>query len=128
MDSASALSRDRDSHPAALLRAGIAVLVLYAFVLQAFLGGLMPLPASADGLCAQHAASDSAPDRPAQKAHGTCCTAAHASGAALPPRPDQAAITWPAMSDARAAGGTLARHRPRAPPDRSASPRGPPSA
>jgi hypothetical protein len=128
MDRASARPRRRDGDPVAPLRAAIAVLALYAFVLQAFLGGLMPIPAAADGLCAQHAASDSLPAKPLAHGHGDCCAAAQATGAALPHRAAPAALGWPPEVREAPADWIVGRLGPRAPPDRSASPRGPPSA
>ncbi|WP_244507386.1 hypothetical protein [Methylobacterium phyllostachyos] len=110
------------------LRAAIAVLALYAFVLQAFLGGLMPIPAAADGLCAQHAASDSTPDRPLTHGHGDCCTVAQATGTALPARAALVSVAWIAGDHGGVAHRAVGQIGPRAPPDRSASPRGPPSA
>ncbi|MBE7246732.1 MAG: hypothetical protein INR63_17460 [Actinomycetospora chiangmaiensis] len=113
---------------AAPLRAVIAVLSLYAFVLQAFFGGLMPMSAAADGLCAQHTASDSAPGKTLPQGHGDCCTAVQLGGTALPPRPGFTAITWDARASDRPLYATVDGPSPRGPPDRSASPRGPPSA
>ncbi|WP_267424275.1 hypothetical protein [Methylobacterium sp. GC_Met_2] len=128
MDHASARSRRRDRDPAAPLRAAIAVLALYAVVLQVFLGGLMPLPAAADGLCAQHAASDTMPDRLPAHDHGDCCTAAQFPGTALPDRVAPTVVAWTAEARGKAAYRTVSRIGARAPPDRSVSPRGPPSA
>lgn len=110
------------------LRAAIAVLALYAFVLQAFLGGLMPIPAAADGLCTQHAASDSLPDRLPPHGHGDCCKAAQATGTALPPRATVVSVAWTAADRGGVAYRAVGQIGPPAPPDRSASPRGPPSA
>lgn len=111
----------------ASLRAAIAVLALYAFVLQAFLGGLMPLPVTADGLCAQHAAADSVPDQLPAHGHGDCCTATQATGTVLPPRTAPVMTIWKAEARGGPAYRTVGQLGPRAPPDRSASPRGPPS-
>jgi len=110
------------------LRAAIAVLALYAFVLQAFLGGLMPIPAAAGGLCAQHAASDSTPNGLPAHGHGDCCTVAQATGTALPARVAPAIIAWTAEDRGGPAYRDVDRTGTRAPPDRSVSPRGPPSA
>jgi hypothetical protein len=128
MDRASARSRRRDRDPVAPLRAAIAVLALYAFVLQAFLGGLMPLPAAADGLCAQHAASASIHDRMPAHGHGDCCTAAQVPGTALPPRVAPALVAWTAGTRGGPGYRTVGQIGARAPPDHSVSPRGPPSA
>ncbi|MBP1182346.1 hypothetical protein [Methylobacterium sp. PvR107] len=118
----------RDRPSAAALRAAIAVLALYAFVLQAFLGGLMPLPAAAEGLCAQHAASDAAPDKALPHGHGACCTAAQATTTALPGRAASAVIVWRTAAASRPAWAMTDGPRARAPPGGIASPRGPPAA
>jgi hypothetical protein len=118
----------RDRPPAACLRAAIAVLALYAFVLQAFLGGLMPIPAGADGLCAQHAASDAAPGKALPHGHGDCCTAAQASATALPARAASAVIVWTIAAASRPAWAMTDGPRARASPGGIASPRGPPAA
>jgi hypothetical protein len=118
----------RDRPPAACLRAAIAVLALYAFVLQAFLGGLMPVPAAADGLCAQHAASDAAPGKTLPHGHGDCCTAAQVTATALPARAASAVIVWTTAAASRPAWAMTDGPRARAPPGGIASPRGPPVA
>ena len=128
MDRAPARSRRDRGASAAPLRAAIAVLALYAFVLQAFLGGLMPIPADANGLCAQHAATNSAPDGLPQHDHSDCCKAAQATGTALPPRIAPIGIAWTPENRGGAAYRVVGQIGARAPPDRSASPRGPPSA
>jgi hypothetical protein len=128
MDRASARSRRRDGGAVAPLRAAIAVLALYAVVLQAFLGGLMPIPAAADGLCAQHAASDSIPDRLPAHGHGDCCTAARATVTALTPRVAPVTLAWTAEARGGPAYRDVGQLGARAPPDRCGSPRGPPSA
>ncbi|MCJ2086863.1 hypothetical protein MKK88_12800 [Methylobacterium sp. E-005] len=110
------------------LRGVIAVLALYAFVLQAFLGGLMPIPATAAGLCAQHAASDLVSDRLPAHGHGDCCTAAQATGTVLPARVAPAIVAWTSENRGGPAYRSVSRVGARAPPDRSVSPRGPPSA
>jgi hypothetical protein len=118
----------RDGPPAATLRAAIAVLALYAFVLQAFLGGLMPVPAAAEGLCAQHAAGDAAPGKALPHGHGDCCTAAQASATALPARAASAVIVWTTAAASCPTWATTDGPRARAPPGGIASPRGPPAA
>ncbi|WP_342107104.1 hypothetical protein [Methylobacterium sp. SI9] len=128
MDRAPARSRRDHGQPAAPLRAVIAVLALYAFVLQAFLGGLMPIPAGANGLCAQHAATDPAPDGIPPHDHGDCCKAAQATGTVIPPRAAPIGIAWTPEDRGGTAFGGVGQIGARAPPDRSASPRGPPSA
>lgn len=113
---------------ATALRATIAVLALYAFVLQAFLGGLMPIPAAADGLCAQHAASDAAPGKALPHDHGDCCTATQTAATALPARAAAAVIAWETATASDPAWAMADGPRARAPPGGIASPRGPPAA
>lgn len=125
MDSGEALS-DRRVGPA--LRAVIAVLALYALLLQAFLGGLMPWPATTDGLCAQHSDPAAIPEAPVPHRHGDCCTAAQATGPALPPRPAVTALRWAAAADLHPAWPLTGSIGARAPPGTIASPRGPPTA
>jgi hypothetical protein len=117
----------RDGQPAATLRAAIAVLSLYAFLLQAFLGGLMPMPSVAQGLCLQHAAADTAPGKAVPDGHGDCCTAALAAGTALPPRATPAPVIWNAGPALRPAWTMTAAVGARGPPGSIASPRGPPA-
>lgn len=129
MVSGPAPSDRRDRRPAAaLLRAGVAVLALYAVLLQAFLGGLMPMPGSADGLCASQAAADQAPGTAVPPGHGDCCTAARTAGSALPPRPAPHGIAWTAGAGLRLIRPRIEAPAARAPPDGIAEPRGPPSA
>ncbi|WP_457104783.1 hypothetical protein [Methylobacterium sp. P5_C11] len=128
MGSGSSTWQRHDGSAAASLRAAIAVLALYAFVLQAFLGGLMPVPAAADGLCAQHAASDAEPGKTLPHGHGDCCTAAQATGAALPARPAPAVLAWDPEAAFQPNWTMPDRRRARAPPDGLAAPRGPPAA
>ena len=114
------------------IRATVAVVALYAFVLQAFLGGLMPRPHSLDGLiCAQAQASTpdaAAPDTPAPHDHDACCTLAQVAGASLPVRPEAVAAAWPARAGTRIAWTPSAAPRARAPPGLAAFARGPPFA
>jgi hypothetical protein len=128
MDSSRSQMRRQGGSVPSRRRAVIAVLALYALLLQAFLGGLMPVPASADGLCAQH--SDSAP--PLGKAvphgHGACCTAAQAAGPALPPRTATIPVAWEEGFRAKPAWTAIELRRARAPPGVTSAPRGPPSA
>ncbi|MCJ2134585.1 hypothetical protein MKK69_11040 [Methylobacterium sp. J-026] len=106
----------------------IAVLALYAFVLQAFLGGLMPMPAAADGICAQHSADGSDFGKAVPHGHGDCCTAAQVAGTALPPREAPSAVAWIAPAHACAGFGQPAEPGARPPPGGGTSPRGPPTA
>ncbi|MEE7502545.1 hypothetical protein ACLBXO_13345 [Methylobacterium sp. C33D] len=125
MDSGEALS-DRGVGPA--LRAAIAVLALYALLLQGFLGGLMPLPTGTDGLCAQHADGSALPGAPVPHDHGDCCTAAQATGPALPPRAAAIGVRWSVAANRHPAWPLAGSVGARAPPGTIASPRGPPSA
>ncbi|WP_142585801.1 hypothetical protein [uncultured Methylobacterium sp.] len=113
-------------------RAVIAVLALYALVLQAFLGGLMPLAGPGDIHCAPAEAAGQAPGAAshdkASHDHAACCVAAQAAATALPgrepavtsarPRPAAAPVAWAATAD----------FNPRAPPGALPHPRGPPVA
>ncbi|WCS24945.1 hypothetical protein LOK46_28125 [Methylobacterium sp. NMS14P] len=125
MDSGEALS-DRGVGPA--LRAVIAVLALYALLLQAFLGGLMPLPTTTDGLCAQHSDGPAVPGAPVPHGHGDCCTAAQVTGPALPPRPAAIGVRWAVAVNRHPAWPLTRSVGARAPPGTIASPRGPPTA
>jgi len=117
---------DRRVGPA--LRAAIAVLALYALLLQAFLGGLMPLPKTIDGLCAQHSDGSAVPGAPLPHGHGDCCTAAQATGPALPPRPAAIGVRWAVATNRHSAWPFTDSVGARAPPGTIASPRGPPTA
>lgn len=129
MGSDPTISTRRDEPPGGALRAAIAVLALYAFVLQAFLGGLMPIPATGANLCAQHATGDAPPGKALPHDHGDCCTAAQPGAAALPARTAPAsAIAWSAENAPRPLWTMIAEPRARAPPGSVASPRGPPAA
>ncbi|WP_375454503.1 hypothetical protein [uncultured Methylobacterium sp.] len=112
-------------------RAIIAVIALYAFALQGFLGNLMPPVMGADGhvLCLSGSglvAGDPAPDRPAPHSHADCCTAAHVAAAVVAPGGESATIAWPPRRAARVAFATHPTNGPRAPPGSIAHPRGPP--
>ncbi len=108
-------------------RAIIGVIALYALVLHAFLGALVPLAPRLDGavLCAEHAAGTPS-DEGQACTHHACCTQVHA--VTLPPPHTVASIAaWP-----RRAAPVLWRAaetvRARAPPGQGISPRGPPAA
>ncbi len=109
-------------------RATIAVVALYALCLQALFGALAPVPAVAasGAVICQHDAGDGSP-RTGTHCALACCVAAHHVALAVPvllafgfawdgPRPPEHAP--PAADEIPA----------RAPPDRIASPRGPPQA
>lgn len=118
----------RAGHQGRPLRAVIAVLSLYAVVLQAFLGGLMPIPAAADGLCAQHSAAEPGTGKAVPHDHGDCCAATQVPGTALLPHPSPTAFVWIAQESGDASFGQPAEPCARPPPGGSASPRGPPKA
>ena len=115
------------------LRAVTAVIALYAFVLQAFLGGLMPVPAFGTGspICAASSDAPVGDDAPAQPAHGPhtlCCTAVAAFAAADHPGLTSSAIVWPARIVVRVAWRDEAWISARGPPGSIPHPRGPPAA
>ena len=116
------------SNSASRLRAITAVIALYAFVLQAFLGGLMPAPILGDGhvlcLSSSPASGDPSPDRP--HVHADCCTAVHVAAVALAPGAAAATLAWPRRRVANAAFPREAANGARAPPHSIAHPRGPP--
>ena len=107
----------------------IAVLALYALVLQGFLGGLMPVAGPGDRLGGIHCAPTEAGHAPGKAVHdhAACCVAAHVLATALPgreagrvpaPRPRAAApVAW----------RSAAAFNPRAPPGAIPHPRGPPA-
>ncbi|WP_123834426.1 hypothetical protein [Methylobacterium currus] len=109
-------------------RATIAVVALYALCLQVLLGALAPVPAqAAPGAVICH--TDAADGVPQGGPHCAlaCCVAAHPIALAAPlllafhlawDRPSIAGRVPPAADESPA----------RAPPDTSASPRGPPQA
>ncbi|KAB1075085.1 hypothetical protein [Methylobacterium planeticum] len=113
------------------LRAVTAVIALYAFVLQAFLGGLMPLGAPAPGgvLCLTmdtHGPVDDGPAGPVPHHSGDCCLAAHLAAGAEPPRPPATLLAWSRRAAIRIAWEPVAAASARGPPGSIAHPRGPP--
>lgn len=116
------------------LRAITAVIALYALVLQAVLGGMLPAhAASLDGLlcsglsdAGRSGLGDKGTPAGAHK-HADCCTAAHAPAGAEPPRPLALVVAWTARPAARIDWSTSEQARPRAPPGLIAHPRGPPA-
>lgn len=110
-------------------RAIIAVVALYALLLQAFLGGLAPVsPVSAGGvICAEHGDSAVPGDHgPACHQHA-CCVAAQAAKLLDQLTLAFATVDWVSVrvsSVPRREAGIL---QARAPPDQSVSPRGPPT-
>jgi hypothetical protein len=118
---------------ASRLRAITAVIALYAFALQAFLGGLMPMtPAGPDGsLCLTldgGGPADDGPAAPASHHHGDCCTAAQFAAGAEPPRPLARALAWSLRAATRITWAPAAAPSARGPPGTIAHPRGPPVA
>ncbi|MDP4005913.1 hypothetical protein [Methylobacterium sp. NEAU K] len=113
---------------ASTLRAAVAVLALYAFLLVFFLGGLTPMAAAVDGLCTGHAQADEGPGKAIPHDYADCCTAAQAAGAALPARTAPEPVAWPLVGGIRTVGSAAETPRARAPPGRIAPPRGPPAA
>lgn len=117
----------------ATLRAVTAVIALYALVLHAFVGGLMPLPAPlpaplhAGVLCLGQTGDGATPGTPGHVHHQPCCTAAGLVTAARDPVLATADIVWPRRSAARIAWHESATHAARAPPGSIAHPRGPPT-
>ena len=82
------------------LRPITAVIVLYAFVLQGFLGGLLPVRMldHAGFLCSQAAETARNGDDPIKvpAQHGAaCCIAAHGAADAAPPVPAMMTLVWP---------------------------------
>ena len=106
-------------------RAVIAVVALYALVLQGFLGGLMPM-AGPGGI---HCAPTEAADHPGKATHdhAQCCVAAHVLATALPGREPAALLAQPRPAAAPVAWAASAAFNPRAPPGAIAHPRGPPA-
>jgi hypothetical protein len=113
-----------------------AVLALYAFVMQAFLGGLAPLPmASAAALPFDIHCLDkfeeagrtdpAAPHAPAHQ-HGCCCTAAQPIAGSPPPQPAMALVAWPPRRAVQLVWKMAAALPARAPPRTLASARAPP--
>ncbi|GAB6970584.1 hypothetical protein JCM16408A_13320 [Methylobacterium phyllosphaerae] len=110
-------------------RAIIAMIALYALVLQAFLGGLVALPAAPLGsvICAEHDGSSSSGDQgPACHQHA-CCTAVQAVQLIHPMLTVFATVAWAPPQVAPVAWRDAGMVQARAPPQQSVSPRGPPA-
>ncbi|MBB2965061.1 hypothetical protein [Methylobacterium sp. R2-1] len=105
------------------------MIALYALALQAFLGGLAPLPAAPLGavICAEHGGSSAPDDHGPACQHHACCTAAQAAQWLHLILSVFATVAWApprvTLAPLRDAGMVQAR----APPDHSVSPRGPPA-
>jgi hypothetical protein len=119
---------------AAPLRAVTAVIALYALVLQAVLGGLMPLPSAVDHgvLCLGQAGDEDTGQvqNPAAEhhAHLPCCTVPGAVLGPILPEPSAQAVAWPPRVVTRLAWRFDAPVRARGPPGTFPHPRGPPVA
>lgn len=105
----------------------IAVLALYALVLQGFLGGLMPVAGPGGVHCAPAEAAGQAPDTTTHD-HAACCVAAQAAATALPGREPAATLAPPRPAAAPVAWTASTAFNPRAPPGALPHPRGPPAA
>ncbi|MBY0256166.1 MAG: hypothetical protein K2X24_00940 [Methylobacterium sp.] len=112
------------------LRAVTAVIALYAFVLNAILGGLVPLPASiSHGVLCLGQADDAGPAMPdsSHAHHQSCCTVAGPMLQAALPEIDAYAVVWPPRAgQSRIAWQRKAAHFVRGPPGAIPRPRGPP--
>lgn len=114
-----------------ILRATIAVVALYALVLHAFVGGLMPPPSPLHGvLClgqADGGDAAGAPDGAVHVHHQPCCTAPALVAQVEDPILAVADIVWPRRSAARIAWRDETQAVARGPPRSIAHPRGPPT-
>lgn len=122
--------RDRAGRAPRRLRGLIAVVALYALVLQALLGGIATLPvAGAPGLICT-APADTAPDgKPAPiQPHAACCHAAGHAPFAAPPPALTRAPAWSELETAAPGWRGRPLHVARAPPFLIASARAPPRA
>lgn len=122
--------RTRDSS-AGGWRAITAVVALYAFVLQVFLGTLMPLGAQGHPgpICAglvEGGGSDQAPAEPGHGVHTLCCTSVTVLAGTDAPILASSAIVWPVTALLRPAWPDEARPHARGPPRSIPHPRGPP--
>lgn len=123
---------DRSGTRRSGLRGVTAVIALYAFVLQAFLGGLLPAPAmgALGVICAGATGTgpgEDDPTKPHPTQHPACCIAAHAVPDASAPGAAATAVAWPARGVLHVAWPTEIRVAARAPPGSIAHPRGPPT-
>ncbi|GEP03280.1 hypothetical protein [Methylobacterium oxalidis] len=107
-------------------RAVIAVIALYALLIQAFLGGLAPIALGPSGgeICAH----DGTPGDDGAACHQhACCTLAQAVQLLAPHLSVFAVVLWEQGAAAPAPWRAAETVRARAPPDQSVSPRGPPT-
>lgn len=110
-------------------RATIAVVALYALVLQAFLTGTLPVTsAQVHGFGEICAPADPGSEAPAKHEGKGCCTAACAPLAAPLPVLDVSTLAWPARSAVVAAFPAASPPPARGPPIHDRSARGPPLA
>ncbi|UMY17174.1 hypothetical protein MMB17_21425 [Methylobacterium organophilum] len=108
------------------LRGPVAVLALYALVLQGLLGGIaaLPLAAKAAMLCAPAAPVETPDGRGAPHQHAGCCSLAAPSPAGPLPAPPDAArllaacpVDWDRAAAPAVPPSPVTRARARAPPD-----------
>ncbi len=116
------------------LRAVTAVIALYAFVLHAVLGGLVPStqPVGHGVLCLGQydgdgaAASGAGTPDSGHHAHPPCCTVPGSVLLGLLPEPATRIVAWPSREAVRLAWRPEALVSARGPPGTIAHPRGPP--
>ncbi|WP_238183828.1 hypothetical protein [Methylobacterium trifolii] len=106
------------------------MIALYALLLQAFLGALAP-PAFAgpgEAMICGHDGTDAPADDPAACRQHECCLPIHAEPLTLAPVASLLATpAWPLRVATRLVWSPADAIAPRAPPDPTASPRGPPA-
>lgn len=104
------------------------MVALYALLLQAFLGTLLPpapaVPATGLTICG-HEDSERPLDQ-ACRLHA-CCIAVQAAGLVRPPPAAFAPVAWTARRETRVVWSAADVAQARAPPDRAVSARGPPT-
>lgn len=111
------------------VRATIAVVALYAFVLQAFFTGMLPMGgAQAHGFAELCAPAQGDGEAPAKHDARGCCTAACAPLAMPLPSLDLATLAWPMRAATLAVFDAALPPPARGPPIHAHSPRGPPAA
>ncbi|CAO4165729.1 hypothetical protein [Methylorubrum populi] len=115
-------------HPSVPGRAIIAVIALYALVLQAFLTVVAPMMPRIDSgiICAEHEAPAASDDDGPPECHHACCTQVHAVALQAPDAAGFLLAVWPPRATPLPRREAFT-HRARAPPDQGISPRGPPA-
>ncbi len=110
-------------------RAIIGLIALYALCLQVFLGALAPVPLATSGtaICAEHGGTGAPTDDGPPCYQQACCAAMQAAELIGPASVLFAAIVWPEPDRITPSWDDAALPGIRAPPDPSASPRGPPA-